>query len=144
MIHFAIQCEPVPQGRHRTVTRDAKGRPLPFARIYTDKRSTTMRAILVAAAQDVKPPVPLEGPLVVTVTVYKIKPKSYPKKRTAWTTKPDLDNFIKLLDAFNGILWRDDAQIVEIHARKEYAESPGFEFEIKEEMVFKELRGGKP
>ena len=30
----------------------------------------------------------------------------------------DLDNAIKMLDAFNGILWIDDRQIVEIHAYK--------------------------
>jgi len=39
--------------------------------------------------------------------------------------KPDIDNLIKLvLDLCNGILWRDDAQIVELHAFQKYSENP--------------------
>ena len=44
----------------------------------------------------------------------------YTKKNP--TTKPDLDNIIKLLDALNGIAYDDDKQIVEIIARKEKGE----------------------
>jgi len=97
-----------------------------------DKQSKNMRAILVAASQEHKPTVPLEGPLILFVTVRRLKPKSYPKKRWACTVTPDLDNYVKLVDCFNGILWRDDAQLIEIHARKEYAPTPGFDFQIEE------------
>jgi Holliday junction resolvase RusA-like endonuclease len=39
------------------------------------------------------------------------------------TGKPDLDNCVKLLmDALNGILWRDDAQVTDIAVIKRYAE----------------------
>lgn len=132
MICFSVQCEPKPQGRHRTATRGRDGRPLPFARTYTDAQSENMRAVLVGAAQEVRPDRPLEGPLVLLVTVRKMKPKSYSRKRWAWDSKPDLDNFVKLIDCFNGILWRDDSQIIEIHARKEFADAPGFDFQIEE------------
>ncbi len=47
-------------------------------------------------------------PLRATIIFYKKNP----------TTKPDLDNVIKLLDALNGIAFDDDNQIVEIMARK--------------------------
>ncbi len=39
-------------------------------------------------------------------------------------TKPDIDNLIKFWDIANGILWRDDAQIVEMHAYQKYSETP--------------------
>ena len=42
------------------------------------------------------------------------------------TGRPDLDNLIKALtDACNGIVWRDDAQIVRLMAEKRYSEQPG-------------------
>lgn len=42
------------------------------------------------------------------------------------TGRPDLDNLAKaVLDAANGILWADDAQIVEMRLVKAYDERPG-------------------
>ena len=33
----------------------------------------------------------------------------------------DIDNYVKsVFDAFNGVVWEDDAQVVELRARKEY------------------------
>ena len=132
MIRFSVQCDPKPQGRPRMITRGSGGTPLPFPRQMVDKQSENMRAILVKAAQEVTPPVPLEGPLILFITVRRLKPKSYAKRRWACTVIPDLDNYVKLVDCFNGILWRDDAQLIEIHARKEYAPTPGFDFQIEE------------
>lgn len=74
---------------------------------------------------------PLEGPLEVTVRAYWPWPKSMSeKKRRAYgsqffTNRPDSDNIAKLLgDALNGIVWRDDAQIVSLHVSKAYAVTP--------------------
>jgi Holliday junction resolvase RusA-like endonuclease len=37
------------------------------------------------------------------------------------STKPDVDKLIRsVLDALTGIIWRDDSQVIEIRARKEY------------------------
>jgi len=60
--------------------------------------------------------VPLTGPLRLGVTLMYEQPKS--NKMTYKTTRPDLDNCIKSVDSLNGIVWADDAQIVEIHACK--------------------------
>lgn len=39
--------------------------------------------------------------------------------------KPDADNFSKIiLDALNGVLYKDDAQIVILHAEKHYGKEP--------------------
>jgi len=48
------------------------------------------------------------------------------------TIRPDIDNTTKLcLDLGNGILWRDDSQIVELHATQQYSETPCTVIEIK-------------
>ncbi|MBN7275536.1 RusA family crossover junction endodeoxyribonuclease [Ligilactobacillus pobuzihii] len=48
------------------------------------------------------------------------------------TVKPDVDNYIKAtLDALNGIIWKDDAQIVTLHAAKYYSDHPRIEMEIE-------------
>ena len=65
---------------------------------------------------------PVEGPLQVQITVQLLKPKSKPKTRPSWpTSKPDADNYAKLvLDALNGVLWRDDSQVVRLFVEKTY------------------------
>ena len=61
------------------------------------------------------------GPVAVTLHVY--------RERAAG----DLDNRIKLtLDSLNGHAWRDDAQVVELHAyRHDDAANPRVEVEIR-------------
>tara|TARA_Y100000310_G_scaffold184500_1_gene184621 strand:+ start:274 stop:747 length:474 start_codon:yes stop_codon:yes gene_type:complete len=75
--------------------------------------------------------VPLEGPLSLTVAFCFKYPRSWSKARREaveggeepwYMGKPDLDNLLKLVkDAGNGILWRDDAQVVSIEADKVYS-----------------------
>lgn len=63
----------------------------------------------------------LEGPVLLQVVVFRPIPPSWSKKRQAaaleqrWDTrKPDFDNFAKIVaDALNGVVWKDDAQVVQ-------------------------------
>lgn len=49
--------------------------------------------------------------------------------------KPDIDNIAKvILDALNGIAYRDDTQVVSLSCQKQYAEEARVEVEI-ESMV---------
>ena len=49
------------------------------------------------------------------------------------TKKPDADNVLKgLKDGCNGIVWRDDAQVVSIILKKSYAEIPMAKIAIRE------------
>ena len=63
-----------------------------------------------------------EGPLALEACFFIKRPKTV--KRLLPETRPDLDNYVKTLkDACNGVLWRDDAQIVDLHAYKRYGDS---------------------
>ena len=49
------------------------------------------------------------------------------------TTKPDVDNYAKgVKDACNGILWRDDSQVVELFVRKFYSLNPRVVVKVRE------------
>jgi Holliday junction resolvase RusA-like endonuclease len=67
---------------------------------------------------------PLDGPIMINVTFYiGERPKSA-KKRMHPHTKPDLDNYMKLLgDALEGVVWTNDSRIVVSHLRKAYGTS---------------------
>ena len=118
---FTVLTQPVPKGRPRFTRRG-------FA--YTPKETKIAEANFLAQAVRYAPEKPLQEALKVSLKFFKPKPKSKPKKVIHWTTKPDLDNFIKILDSLNGVFWLDDSQIVEIYATKEYGEPARTEIEI--------------
>lgn len=83
-------------------------------------------------------------PLKVTMEFDMPIPKSWSRVRrlnaigSPHKVTPDCDNLIKMIcDTFNGILWRDDAVIYELKARKCYAEEP-------KTRIFVELYDKKP
>lgn len=85
------------------------------------------------------PAKPLEGPVSMILRFWMPKPKSAPKRVVLPLTRPDLDNLIhKLSDQFNGVLWADDAQLVDWIQRKRYVddngrgEPPGLEVTVVE------------
>lgn len=84
---------------------------------------------------------PLDGALEIEIYFYRQVQKSLSKKECARrlsgehrpTVKPDLDNYIKsALDGLNGILWTDDARIVNLHAHKYYSDRPRIEITVRE------------
>lgn len=116
----------------------AKGRPRfvkATGRTYTPERTLNYESRLAHAAADVMAERPLlEGPLSVEVLIRMPIPESKPRK---WkeaalagsvypTKKPDVDNFAKMLDALNLIVWSDDSQIVELRVVKTYSDKPAF------------------
>jgi len=71
---------------------------------------------------------PLEGPVRLCAVFYFERPKSHFGKTIKasapvyHTQRPDVDNLVKtILDGLNGTAWHDDAQVVEIECRKEWA-----------------------
>lgn len=124
MITINIDAEPVAKGRARSTRGGVH---------YTPEKTRQFEALINrhALAAGAKP---IDGPLCLMVAFYSAVPKSWSKKRRAEalsnggickTSRPDLDNLVKAVqDGLNGVLWNDDAQIVEIHAKKRYAERP--------------------
>lgn len=48
------------------------------------------------------------------------------------TGKPDFDNFLKLCDALTGVVFLDDAQIVDGSCSKRYSARPALRIEVRE------------
>lgn len=68
---------------------------------------------------------PFDGPLIVRVEITINRTESWSKKKKAETHfvtgKPDIDNIAKLVgDGLNGIVWKDDAQIYDLHVTRRY------------------------
>jgi Holliday junction resolvase RusA-like endonuclease len=82
----------------------------------------------------------LQGPLYVKVAAFMPIPKSLSKSKTAAAingalhpqTKPDVDNFAKVIDALNGIAWHDDSQVVHLVVSKHYSDRPRLELFAEE------------
>lgn len=79
------------------------------------------------------------APLSMDITISYAPPRAATKKmreemlsgKLLPTKKPDIDNVVKAVaDAVQGIAYRDDVQIVEVTARKRYAEKDSVMFAI--------------
>lgn len=100
---------------------------------YTPERTVNYESRLALEAQRVMGSQPLfEGPLIVDVVAVMPIAESKPKKWKAAalsgeivpTKKPDWDNFGKILDALNMVVWIDDAQIFRGTVEKFYGDKP--------------------
>jgi Holliday junction resolvase RusA-like endonuclease len=111
-----------------------KGRPR-FGKgfAFTPAATRNAEAWVRSCAAQAWTAAPLDGALSVSLEIGVLVPRSWPKKRRADalagalfpTGRPDLDNQMKLVgDACNGILWRDDAQIVRATVWRRYVEAP--------------------
>ncbi|CAI6221600.1 MULTISPECIES: RusA family crossover junction endodeoxyribonuclease [Bacillus subtilis group] len=134
MISFTIYGEPVAQGRPRATTLNG------MTRLYDPKKSRDFKQYVKLAASDYRPAKLLEGPLELSVKVYKSTLKSFSKKKTAEaeqgllrpSKKPDVDNYIKgIKDGLNKVIWHDDSQIVDLHVSKFYSQKPRIEIQVK-------------
>lgn len=109
-IRFTIPGRIGGKGRPRFSARNG------FARAYTPEKTRSTEAMIRTIAAEKMGALPLlEGPLALDIAIYQQPPASWPKRKRAnakWITgKPDADNTIKLMDALNGIIWKDDSQV---------------------------------
>lgn len=82
---------------------------------------------------------PSYEPFKVNITVIIRPPKSTSKKRMSelmerpYTNKPDIDNIAKsILDALNGIVYKDDSQVTDLSIIKKYGEDHKVIVELEE------------
>jgi Holliday junction resolvase RusA-like endonuclease len=133
MIQFTVYGEPVAQGRPRATMIDG------HIRMYDPKKSSDFKNYVRLVASEHRPDKLLEGPISLTVKVYKPTLKSFSKKKKAAaeagqlrpTSKPDVDNYVKgVKDALKNVIWKDDSQVVDLHISKWYSETPRVEITI--------------
>jgi Holliday junction resolvase RusA-like endonuclease len=122
-ISFVIPGKPVPkQGSSSSHFATADGAI--HAHHYTPKHVANWAAYarLVASQYAQNPLWGSNGEGIrVTIVVKKIRPKS--SKRKYFTTTPDLDNVEKnLMDAIKGIIFVDDAMVIDKHSSKTYSD----------------------
>jgi len=134
-LHMVIPVEPVGKARPR------------FSRngVYTpEKTKQAERNIMTFANQQMKGSDPTEKPVEMYIYFYRSIPKSLNGShikivdREAMlagdilpTQKPDVDNYCKLvMDSFNGVVFKDDSQVVKLIAEKAYSDDPRTEIKV--------------
>lgn len=107
---------------------------------YTPERTVTFESRLAYAAQQVMGDRPLlDGQLICDIVIVMPIPVSKPR---AWqeaarsgsirpTKKPDYDNFAKMVDSLNMIVWVDDSHVVRGTVDKFYGDRPMFAIKVR-------------
>ncbi len=134
MIIIEVPGPPIGKGRLRHRVVRSRANPMGFASGYTPAKTRDYEArIRQAAVLAMRGRSPLEGPVELTVIAYMPIPVSWSAKKKAQAldehirpvVKPDGDNIAKsALDGANGIVFRDDAQVVDGHTHKFYDANP--------------------
>ena len=132
-MQIIVEGKPEPQLRPRA-TRIGNS-----IRLYDPKTTTDYKNLVKWTAKRQWEGKPLECPLVVELDIYRPIPKSTSKKRRKLknervirpVVKPDIDNYSKgILDSLNGIVYKDDSQVVSLIANKYYSDNPRVEIRV--------------
>lgn len=106
---FYIPVEPVPASRPRVTRAGFAYYAKPY-QVYKKWLSDWWKTAWLTP--------PMAGQVAVTAAFVGTKPK----KTKLAAPRPDVDNYVKaLLDSMNGIVWRDDTQVVSLMASKEWS-----------------------
>lgn len=160
-ICFELEGKPGHKGRHRsrivipreawTVPRDPR---MPryitepnskkiFMSQYPDPETEAYEKVLAEVAglfmNRARHNGPTEGPVALLVHSYREIPKSWSRQdqeraRAANirpTSRPDWDNYGKITDALNEVVWKDDSQVVDGRVLKYYSDRPALRVEVR-------------
>jgi len=136
IVTYMVYGEAVGKGRPRFARRGN------FTSTYTPQKTKTYEdEIKMMASAAMGSSEPLETPITVAIYISIGIPASFSKKRHKDALKniekpmkkPDIDNIAKcFLDAMNGIIYLDDKQVVNLHVKKVYAETPCVQVMVSE------------
>jgi Holliday junction resolvase RusA-like endonuclease len=134
MITFTVPGAPQGKGRPRV------GKIGTHVRLFTPQKTVAYEGLVAHAAQLALAGAPLvEVAVSVNLFIDCQVPASWSQKKQRMalagevmpTTKPDVDNVVKaIFDGCNGVLWKDDVQVVDFRLRKRYAPTPGVRVEV--------------
>jgi Holliday junction resolvase RusA-like endonuclease len=143
VIAFTVPGQPQGKGRPRI------GKVGPHARMFTPVKTVAYEGLVAHAAQIARDGRPLlEGPVRVAMSIDCQVPASWSgkKQRIALagelvpTTKPDIDNVVKaIFDGLNGVVWKDDVQVVDLRVRKRYSAVPCVRVQITPAIEEKQM-----
>lgn len=129
VITFHIPGQPQGKGRARV------GKINGHARMFTPAKTVAYEGLIAHCAhQAMQGRALLEGPCAVTLDIVLQIPASWSNRKQAQaeagsikpTTKPDASNVLKAIeDGCNGVVWKDDAQAVQVTMAKRYGANPG-------------------
>jgi Holliday junction resolvase RusA-like endonuclease len=137
---IALLGKPQHKGRHRSriaYTKDRKA----FIHNYPDPETEAFEKVLAqAAALLMRGRQPSGEPLCLLLIADRAVPESWSNRdkaaalegRILPTARPDFDNHGKIVDALNGIVWRDDAQVCDARIIKRYSAAPALTIEVRE------------
>lgn len=134
-VEFLVPGEVRGKGRPRATARGG------FARVYTDDKTMAYESLIRRyAAQAMGDQLPTTEPVSLSLYIQRSIPASWSKRkrqdaeggRLYPVSKPDADNVLKAVaDACNSIVYRDDAQIVDVTLRKRYGPRDGLTVAIE-------------
>lgn len=134
MISFTVPGAPQGKGRAKIVKIGG------FSRMATPAKTVAYEGLVAHAAQQAMAGAALvDSAAGCNVFIDSAVPASWSqRKRMAAlsgdvlpTTKPDCDNVVKaIFDGCNGVVWRDDVQVVDLRVRKRYAATPAVRVEV--------------
>lgn len=108
---------------------------------YPDPKTEAYEKVLTeAAGLFMRGRAPTENPVALLVHAFRQIPESWSKrdKQLALdgglrpTARPDWDNYGKITDALNGIVWKDDSQVVDGRVIKIFSDRPALRVEVRE------------
>ena len=124
---FTVKGEPQPKGSARAFVRN--GRAIvtsdnPGVRRWEE----TIRFVLQDWPHGI-----LTGPVSLVMVFTLVRPASVsPKRRPFPTVRPDVDKLARAgLDAMSGVVFSDDAQVIEALVGKVYGDAPGLTCQIR-------------
>lgn len=133
-VRFFVPGEPQGKGRARI------GKVGAHARMFTPAKTLAYEGVIAYAAQIAMGGRALiTGPVLLEMRMLHPIRDSWSKKKKAGalsgdiapTIKCDADNCLKAVcDALNGIVWKDDVQVVNVSLSKRFAETPGVQVRI--------------
>lgn len=143
-ITFFVPGEPKPAGSKRAFAFKRKDGSL-GANVTDDcKKSKDWKSMVAFVAHEHKPDALWDGPLELELWFHIVRIKGHyrsgrnsnqlkPNAPKRPTKKPDTTKLTRAVeDALTGIIWRDDAQVVDQHCHKVYADEYGVYVTIKQ------------
>ncbi len=137
MIAFTVYGKPQPQGSTRmfpikTPTGNHMVLTSANRKLKPWRQEVASMALQARAVGRVNMAEAFNRPVRVRTNCYFAPPKKMPSGRTGMTVKPDIDKILRgILDSLTGILYKDDAQVVEALAVKLYGLPERAEIEVE-------------